>query len=116
MKSNPTANLIEHTEGSEQIEKDHDIVQLCRPVSSQPNSVKIEGGQLLQQTRRCASEKNIVTSCEDADALPEISSFDEPRCSAMRDINMARIKDVDQLAALGLRRLRFALQCRGAYC
>jgi hypothetical protein len=89
----------------EKVEKDHDDV---RPVSAHTKGV-----QMLHQTRRCASELNLGSACEGTDILPEILSFDRSSCRAIRDINMSLIKDVDQLAALGLRRLRFALQCRG---
>jgi hypothetical protein len=97
-------------EGRVTVENDHDHVQLCRPISAHT-----DGGQ-MHQTRRCASELNLVTAFEGADALPEILNLDGSSCRTMRDINMSQIKDVDQLAALGLRRLRFALQCRGAFC
>jgi hypothetical protein len=80
-----------------------------RPISA-PTSERsdlIEGA--VHEPRRCASQLDL-TAKKDGPQLPGIF---RSGVAGLRDINMSDVKDIDHLTTYGMRRLRFALQCRG---
>ena len=91
-------------------ETQFDEMSSPRPISAPQLTEGFDAGfDTSHEPQRCASQLDL-SSKKDLPKLPGIGRSCVP---LIRDINMSEIKDVDQLIALGLLRLRSALKCRG---
>ena len=102
---------ILHRDGTE-IGRGEQTVCSPRPISApQLTELSDKGTESILEPRRCASQLDLVSK-KDGLQLPNVGRSGP---TGIRDINMSKVKDIDQLASLGLLRLRFALQCRGLF-